>query len=56
MRIKMRWDSIGSEDGFKIREFHKGCIYVVGETIADTLARYFVAKEKADVVKEPEAA
>lgn len=42
MKIQMIETRRGSSDGFEVKQYHKGAIYTIGETIGDTLAKHFI--------------
>jgi hypothetical protein len=49
MRIKMLETRRGSEDGFAVHQYHKGCIY----DVADSLAVSFIVSDWALNVSPP---
>lgn len=56
MRIRMKYNKRGSEDGFVVRVFHKDCIYTVSENITRTLASHLLNCGAAEVVEDRRAA
>lgn len=43
-QIKMLGTHRGSNDALTTKQYHKDCIYTVGDCIGDTLARRFIAQ------------
>jgi len=52
MMIRMLDTKRGSSDGFAVHQFHKGCFYIVGEELGESLAKSFLRAKVAEIVNQ----